>query len=297
MPRMRLANTMIALALAVAAGSGLSGGAAAAAQSATPEPQTCSVAPRSEAEISGLQGTPPATADATRSVDAGMVLPEGKPVDAATTAELESTLAQVTACTKAQDLPRLLALFTDAYVVNVMLAPEPVPIVPGTPVASPESLPNGTPTSGGGAKIAVLEARSLPDGRIAARVSDGGHGGAVTIVLFARQADLWRIDGTHPEASPAASPTASPAATPAVDLPQAIRDAVTTAAATALGVDPTAIIIVRAEAKEWPDSSLGCPKPGGFYAQVITPGHLVIVEADGRRFEYHTDAVGNVTGC
>ncbi|MGI8475345.1 MAG: hypothetical protein ACR2OO_03095 [Thermomicrobiales bacterium] len=284
-----------AIALATASGAGVSGVAAVAAQSATPEPRACSVAPRSDAEIAALQSTPPAAT--TRSVDAGMVLPEGASVDAATIAELESTLAQVTACTKAQDLPRLLALFSDGYVVSVMLAPEPVPIVPGTPIASPESLPNCAPVSGDGAKIAVLEARSLPDGRIAARVSDGGHGGAITIVLFTRQADLWRIDETHPEASPAASPTPSPAATPVVDLPQAIRDAVTAAAATALGVDPAAVVIVRAEAKEWPDSSLGCPKPGGFYAQVITPGRLVVVEAGGRRFAYHTDEVGNVTGC
>ena len=51
-----------------------------------------------------------------------------------------------------------------------------------------------------------------------------------------------------------------------------------------------AIQLVSAEAVEWSDASLGCPQPGMMYAQVITPGYLVILEAGGKRYEYHTDA-------
>jgi hypothetical protein len=47
--------------------------------------------------------------------------------------------------------------------------------------------------------------------------------------------------------------------------------------------------VLRTEAREWPDRSLGCPKPGVGYAQVITPGLLIVVQARGRSFEYHTD--------
>jgi len=45
------------------------------------------------------------------------------------------------------------------------------------------------------------------------------------------------------------------------------------------------VTLVSVESKDFGDASLGCPAPGMSYAQVITPGHLVIVEADGRRFD------------
>lgn len=43
--------------------------------------------------------------------------------------------------------------------------------------------------------------------------------------------------------------------------------------------------IVESEARQFSDASLDCPEPGMMYAQVITPGYRVIVEADGRRFD------------
>ncbi len=55
------------------------------------------------------------------------------------------------------------------------------------------------------------------------------------------------------------------------------------------GVPPEAVGIVRVEAVEWPDTSLGCPQPGMLYAQVMTPGYLIILEAAGKRYEFHTD--------
>jgi hypothetical protein len=55
--------------------------------------------------------------------------------------------------------------------------------------------------------------------------------------------------------------------------------------------------LIRVEAREWSDASLGCPKPGQMYAQVITPGYLVVLEAGGQRLEYHTDAGRRVELC
>jgi len=60
-------------------------------------------------------------------------------------------------------------------------------------------------------------------------------------------------------------------------------------AAAQLGVDPSTVQVVQAERTEWPDAGLGCPRPGEFYAQVVTPGYLVIVEANDTQLEYHTD--------
>jgi hypothetical protein len=55
-----------------------------------------------------------------------------------------------------------------------------------------------------------------------------------------------------------------------------------------LGVDEESISVSRVEAVEWPDASLGCPQPGMMYAQVVTPGYLVVLEVDGKPYEYHT---------
>ncbi len=46
------------------------------------------------------------------------------------------------------------------------------------------------------------------------------------------------------------------------------------------------------EAVDWSDASLGCPEPGQVYAQVITPGYRVLLEAAGKEYEVHTDQIG-----
>ncbi|HIQ06039.1 MAG TPA: hypothetical protein EYH31_10220 [Anaerolineae bacterium] len=48
------------------------------------------------------------------------------------------------------------------------------------------------------------------------------------------------------------------------------------------------ISVESVEPVQWPDSSLGCPEPGKMYAQVITPGHRVILRAGDQTYEYHT---------
>jgi hypothetical protein len=35
------------------------------------------------------------------------------------------------------------------------------------------------------------------------------------------------------------------------------------------------------------DASLGVREPGVEYAQVVTPGLIIILESDGEEFEYH----------
>lgn len=54
-----------------------------------------------------------------------------------------------------------------------------------------------------------------------------------------------------------------------------------------VGLATDQVTVVRVEEVTWNDSSLGCPKPGAFYAQVITPGSLIVLEAAGRSYEYH----------
>jgi hypothetical protein len=55
-----------------------------------------------------------------------------------------------------------------------------------------------------------------------------------------------------------------------------------------------AITIVSVEKVTWPDASLGVPDPLALYAQVLTPGYKVILAAEGRQYEYHTDSLNRV---
>jgi len=64
-----------------------------------------------------------------------------------------------------------------------------------------------------------------------------------------------------------------------------------------LGLAPEAIRLVSVEAVEWSDASLGCLQPGMMYAQVITPGFRVVLEAVGQTYGYHTDTGRLVVLC
>ena len=64
-----------------------------------------------------------------------------------------------------------------------------------------------------------------------------------------------------------------------------------------LNLSPDATRLVSVEAVDWPDTSLGCPQPGMMYAQVITPGFKVVLEAAGEEYEYHTDEGRFVVLC
>jgi hypothetical protein len=64
-----------------------------------------------------------------------------------------------------------------------------------------------------------------------------------------------------------------------------------------LGIDASEVSVSSAAAVTWPDSSLGCPQPGMAYAQVVTPGYLIVLEAGGRHYEYHAGRDGKVFYC
>jgi hypothetical protein len=57
--------------------------------------------------------------------------------------------------------------------------------------------------------------------------------------------------------------------------------------------------IKATETKEaiWPDASLGCPQPATVYAQIPTPGYLVLLVYSGHAYEYHVDIHGNTVYC
>jgi len=64
-----------------------------------------------------------------------------------------------------------------------------------------------------------------------------------------------------------------------------------------LGVDLTAIRVVAVEEVTFSDASLGCPQPGMNYAQVVTDGMRVILEAKAVFYDYRADGVQDPFLC
>ena len=112
---------------------------------------------------------------------------------------------------------------------------------------------------------------------------------AVVATLIVAAVGCGAPRGARPSATVTAVAHNAEAQT-AVDA--SLRDAVSR-----LGVGPPQLQVESVEPREWRDSSLGCPQPGFFYAQVITPGYLVVVAGAGKRLEYHTDTRGRSVMC
>ncbi len=57
-----------------------------------------------------------------------------------------------------------------------------------------------------------------------------------------------------------------------------------------LSINPAGITVIHVSIMDWPDSSLGCPKPGNQYLQMITRGSLVLLRANMKAYRVH---IGN----
>ncbi len=71
------------------------------------------------------------------------------------------------------------------------------------------------------------------------------------------------------------------------------QDAVRKYLASMLGIDTNQISVVSDAEVEWPDSCLGIPQSGMLCAQIVTPGHLIVLEANNVQYEYHTNGDGS----
>jgi len=111
-------------------------------------------------------------------------------------------------------------------------------------------------------------------------------------------ASMLGLGACGPTTAQSPTPPPSPVATPNVDpRAQASVDAAMRDAATQLGATAGNLSVERVEAREWSDSSLGCPRQGQMYAQVITPGFFIVIAGSGKRLEYHSDERGRVVLC
>lgn len=87
--------------------------------------------------------------------------------------------------------------------------------------------------------------------------------------------------------TPAAKPTPEGGTVTVDETLTGLVDEAKADLATRANVPPDAITVQSAEPVEWRDSSLGCPTEGQMYAQVITPGYLIVLEANGKEYNYH----------
>ena len=60
-----------------------------------------------------------------------------------------------------------------------------------------------------------------------------------------------------------------------------------------LGVPPSDIQIDSYSEYTFSDASLECPKPGELYAQVLTPGWIIIFNADNKKYKIHSNLDGS----
>ena len=121
---------------------------------------------------------------------------------------------------------------------------------------------------------------------------------ACSLLLVACQLMLLEPEDPANSAAPANdAPNASAASLPAPE--QALVQRSTDDLAAELGVAADAVTLMEIEAVEWPDSSLGCPQPDMMYAQVITNGYRIVLEANGATYNYHTDSNpdGQIVRC
>jgi hypothetical protein len=63
------------------------------------------------------------------------------------------------------------------------------------------------------------------------------------------------------------------------------------------GVAPDRILVIQGQAIIWNDGSLGCAMPGEFYTQAQVNGYWVILEIDGKQYDYRATDRGYFFLC
>jgi Ferritin-like domain len=159
--------------------------------------------------------------------------------------------------------------------------------------ANAEETPTPTPAATNGTKN-----NANKKNKNAAKKNGGGKKNATPAAETTPAAEQAAVETTPaPEATtPVAETAAGPSTTAAFGGTPGL-EAVLADAAAKFGVPADQIDIVTNEPREWPSSGLGCEQPGQVYAQVMTPGYVVLLQSGVHRIEYHLDTRGNFVAC
>jgi hypothetical protein len=240
----------------------------------------CVIEPRPADEIARIAATPATPVPAVASPEAL------EPVDVATRHDLERVILLADICAQQGEFERLAALYSDHALQSGVLAEEGVPIEAGTPPA--------TPTTGPPLKVGPPTVRAawwIDETHVWAHIA---RGNSIREVRFVLENGAWLIDSGETVID-FGEGRATPDASRMLPLP--VLQAIVHLIADETGASVQSITISSVERVDWPDTALGCPQPGEFYAQVITPGYRVMVEHEGQQFEVHTDLRGRAVTC
>jgi len=92
-------------------------------------------------------------------------------------------------------------------------------------------------------------------------------------------------------------PKDPPLSIPKSPGPQVLIESAKMDLAQRLSIPTSQIKAIETKEAIWPDASLGCPQPGVVYAQVQTPGYIIMLEYAGDKFEYHATIRGETLYC
>lgn len=81
------------------------------------------------------------------------------------------------------------------------------------------------------------------------------------------------------------------------EVPANILDEIIADLVGSTGADPQSIQVVRAEVVVWNDGSLGCPKPGEVYIQILINGYWVVLLVEGIEYDYRASDTGYFFLC
>jgi hypothetical protein len=84
---------------------------------------------------------------------------------------------------------------------------------------------------------------------------------------------------------------------PGANVPADLLNKVLIDAANRAGVTVDQVRVASATVQTWSDGSLGCPKPGEMYIQVLVDGYQIMVEAGGQTYDYRTSDRGSFKLC
>jgi hypothetical protein len=118
------------------------------------------------------------------------------------------------------------------------------------------------------------------------------HALALAVLLMAAIAVI--IGSCDEGMAPSSVP---PSPTPGAPTPRDVSPAhlaAIRALADSLGLQTNRVVLIRAEATDWPDGCLGVRRAGVMCTRAVTPGFRIVLEAEGVHYEYHTNADGSL---
>ena len=100
-----------------------------------------------------------------------------------------------------------------------------------------------------------------------------------------------QAEPTPPESYPS-SQEGEAAANPTIPVPDSpmIQEQIEKAKAdlaSIVGLDAAQIDLVEYQSVTWRDGSLGCPRPGMAYTQMLVEGYRIQLQAGGKQYDYH----------